>query len=148
MRINKTTYGFVIQTWDTELNRWIDQQFVAGDQTEYEEAATDRTLDPADIWRNGPEPYLPFHMKQPDEVSVGDGSFYVLEIMGDLEPQLHGPYATEEEQNRKAVQLRREDPGKRNGLFRLDVSATAAPDVSPYSGAELSDPLAPNKEDK
>jgi len=133
----------VIQTWDTELNRWIDQEFVAGDQTEYEEADTERTLDPVDIWPDGPEPYLPFHMQQSDEVSVGDGSFYVLEIVGDLEPQLHGPYATEVERDQKAVELRREDPGKRNGLFRLDVSAKAAPDVGPYSGAELSDPRSP-----
>ena len=148
MKINKITHGFVIQTWDTELNRWIDQQFVAGDQTEFEAVGSNRILDPADIWPDGPEPYLPFHMQQPDEVSVGDGSFYVLEIVDDLEPLLHGPYATEEERDQQAVALRRADPGKRNGLFRLDVSAMAAPDVSPYSGAELSDPLAPNKEDK
>ena len=142
MRINKTTYGFVTQTWDTVLNRWIDQGFVAGDQTEYEEAATDRILAPADIWPDGPEPYLPFHMKQPDDVSGGSGSLYVLEIVDDLEPQLHGPYATEEDRDQQAVQLRRQDPGKRNGLFRLNVSAKAAPDVGPYSGAELSDPFA------
>ena len=67
-------------------------------------------------------------------------SFYVLEIVGDLEPQLHGPYATEEARDQQAVQLRRGDPGKRNGLFRLNVSAKSAPDVGPYSGAELSDP--------
>ena len=148
MRINKTTYGFVIQTWDTELNRWIAQEFVAGDQTEYEEADTERTLDPADIWSDGPEPYLPFEMKQPDDVAGGGAPFFVLEIVDDLEPELHGPYATEEERDQQAVQLRRADPGKRNSLFRLDVSAMAAPDVSPYSGAELSDPLAPIMEDK
>lgn len=147
MRINKITCGFVIQTWDTELNRWIDQEFVAGDQTEFEEAGTNRILDPADLWRDGAEPYLPFHMTQPDGASAGGPSFYVLEVVDDLEPQLHGPYVTEEERDQQAVQLRREDPRKRNGLFWLNVSTAAAPDVGPYCGAELSDPLAPHKED-
>ena len=148
MRINKTTYGFVIQTWDTELNRWIAQEFVAGDQTEYEEADTERTLDPVDIWPDKPEPYLPFHMKQPDDVAGCGAPFFVLEIVDDLEPELHGPYATEEERDQQAVQLRRGDPGKRNGLFRLNVPPTAVPEVGPYSGAELSDSPAPNKEDE
>ena len=143
MKINKITHGFVVQTWDTELNRWISQEFVAGDQTEFEAGGSDQILNPADIWPDGPEPYLLFHMRQPDEVSMGGNSLYVLEIVGDLEPQLHGPYGTEEERDRQAVKLRRADPRKRNGLFRLDVSPAAAPDVGPYSGAELSDPPAP-----
>ena len=148
MRIHKITHGFVVQTWDTQLNHWIAQEFVASDQTEFEAVGSDRLLEPHDIWLDRPEPYLPFEMNQPAGVP-GDGtSLYVLEIVGDLEPQLHGSYATEEARDRKAVQLRREDPGKRNGLFRLNVSAAAAPDVSPYSGAELSEPLAPTKEVK
>src|ERR1035438_3730424 len=88
MRINKITQGFVVQTWDTELNRWIGQEFMAGDQTEFEAADSDQILDPADIWPTGPEPYLLFHMKQPDEVSLSGDALYVLEIVGDLEPQL------------------------------------------------------------
>jgi hypothetical protein len=148
MRINKITPGFVVQTWDTELNRWIGQEFVAGDQTEFEAADTDRILDSADIWPERPEPYLPFQMTQPNEAAVVGAALFVLEIFGDLEPQLHGPYATEEARDRQAVQLRRQDPGKRNGLFRLNVTTTTAPDVGPYSGAELSDPLAGNQEDK
>ena len=148
MRINKITHGFVVQTWDTELNRWVGQEFVAGDQTEFEAADSDRILDSADIWPDRPEPYLPFQMKQPDEAAVVGAALHVLEIVGDLEPQLHGPYATEEAQDRQAVQLRQQDPGKRNGLYRLNVSTTTAPDVGAFSGTELSDPLAPNKEDK
>ena len=69
MRINKITPGFVIQTWDTELNRWISQEFVAGEQVEYEHVGSNRTLDPSDIWLETPEPYLPFLMSQPDQIS-------------------------------------------------------------------------------
>ena len=68
MRINKITYGFVIQTWDTELNKWIRQEFVAGDQTECEHAGSNHILDPVDIWPESPEPHLPFLMNQPDEI--------------------------------------------------------------------------------
>lgn len=67
MRINKITDGFVIQTWDTELKSWIAQEFVAGTQTEYEQADSGRILDPSDIWPDTDEPYLPFLMTQPDE---------------------------------------------------------------------------------
>jgi hypothetical protein len=73
MRINKITHGFVMQTWDTDLNKWIRQEFVAGDQTEYENAVSDRILDPVDFWPESPEPYLPFLMTQPDEINKTKG---------------------------------------------------------------------------
>jgi hypothetical protein len=69
MKINKTTTGFVIQTWDTDLRKWTGQEFVAGDQCEYEQAGTFQTLTPAEIWPNSPEPYLPFLMRQPNEIA-------------------------------------------------------------------------------
>jgi hypothetical protein len=34
----------------------IDQEFVAGDQTEYEAVGSDRRLEQHDIWPDGPEP--------------------------------------------------------------------------------------------
>jgi len=71
MKINKITTGFVIQTYDTDLMKWTGQEFVAGDQTEYEEAGTARILTPAQIWPQVPEPYLPFLMQQPDEIAKG-----------------------------------------------------------------------------
>jgi len=68
MRINKITHGSVMQTWDTDLNKWIEQELVAGEQTEYEHAGSDRILDPVDIWPEALEPYLPFLMTHPDEI--------------------------------------------------------------------------------
>jgi hypothetical protein len=70
MRINEITPGFVIQTWDTDLTEWVDQEFVAGDQTEYEHSSTGRMLDPAEIWPDTPEPYLPFLMTEPAEINA------------------------------------------------------------------------------
>ena len=69
MKINKITTGFVIQTYDTVLQKWTGQEFVAGDQTDYEEAGTGAILTPAEIWPGSPEPYLPFVMRQPDEIA-------------------------------------------------------------------------------
>jgi hypothetical protein len=66
MKINKITTGFVIQTYDTDLQKWTGQEFVAGSETEYEEVGTERILDPAQIWPDSEEPYLPFLMQQPD----------------------------------------------------------------------------------
>lgn len=31
MKINKITTGFVIQTFDTELGKFVSQEFIAGD---------------------------------------------------------------------------------------------------------------------
>jgi hypothetical protein len=68
MKINKITCGFVVQTYDTELQKWTEQEFVAGDQSEYELAGTFQTLTPVEIWPDLPEPYLPFLMRQPEEI--------------------------------------------------------------------------------
>ncbi len=64
MKINKITTGFVIQTYDTESQKWLGQEFVAGDQSDYEEAGTGMTVNPSQIWAS--QPYLPFLMQQPD----------------------------------------------------------------------------------
>jgi hypothetical protein len=68
MKVNKITTGFVIQTYDTDLMKWAGQEFVAGTQTDYEEAGTGTILDSAKIWPNSDEPYLPFDMRQPNEI--------------------------------------------------------------------------------
>ena len=141
MRINKITTGFVMQTWDTELNKWIAQEFVAGDETNYEKAGGDAAdpIEPREVWPGWPdtEPYLPFDMKPPEESQPSAPRFYLLETIDDIEPQLHGPFPSPERRDEQAIQLRRQDPGKRNGLFRLDLSATAEPEAGPYCGAEL-----------
>ena len=136
MKINKITTGFVIQTWDTELNKWIAQEFVAGDETNYEKIGG-TSVDPNEIWPDVPKPYLPFDMKPPEESQPGAPRFYLLETIDDIEPQIHGPFPSPERRDEQAIQLRRQDPGKRNGLFRLDLSATAEPEASPYGGTEL-----------
>ena len=68
MLVNKITAGFVIQVFDTELRRFVSQQFVAGDDVAYE----DKNGDPVD-WREGEDAYQPFDMVQPRQGGDTDG---------------------------------------------------------------------------
>lgn len=63
MKINKITIGFVIQTWDTTENKWISQEFIAGDEVDYENEQGE-TIKPSDVFPDN-EPYLPYEMVQP-----------------------------------------------------------------------------------
>jgi hypothetical protein len=98
MRINKITTGFVVQTWDTELKKWISQEFLAGDEINYEKADGDAAdpIEPREVWPGWPdtEPCLPFEMKPPEAIQPGAPRFYILETVDDIEPQLHGRSAS------------------------------------------------------
>ena len=64
MLVNKITDGFVIQTFDTELGRFVSQEFKAGDGSDYE--TVDGTVVENEALNvNGKEAYLPFDMVQP-----------------------------------------------------------------------------------
>ena len=56
--LKKITTGFVVQTFDPETNRFISQEFVAGDECEYE----NEEGNPVEAIE---EAYLPFDMVQP-----------------------------------------------------------------------------------
>jgi hypothetical protein len=64
MLVNKVMAGFVVQVFDTEKRRFVSQQFVAGDQCDYE----DQDGNPVDrkaLEADGKEAYLSFDMVQP-----------------------------------------------------------------------------------
>ena len=79
MLIKKITTGFVIQVFDTEKKDWVSQEFVCGDECDYE---TDETNDDGEFLDDkgevvddvcdllpSPEPYLPYEMKQPEQLA-------------------------------------------------------------------------------
>ena len=74
MLVNKITTGFVSQTYDTVKGAWLDQNFVAGDQCDYEvngEAVDDDWFFTGhDLASGRTEPYLPFEMVQPGGVAI------------------------------------------------------------------------------
>ena len=57
MKVKKITTGFVIQEYDVDAKEWISQEFVAGDQVEWEDENGEATAAVCD--------YLPFNMDQP-----------------------------------------------------------------------------------
>jgi hypothetical protein len=74
MIINKITTGFVVQVFDTDKGQYILQEFIAGDQVDYEERVLGHEGNPLGAkemakFNFGPEaekePYLPFDMVQP-----------------------------------------------------------------------------------
>lgn len=73
MTIKKITTGFVIQTFDTDQNKFVSQEFVAGN-SEYEDKNGDtislgdnEEADKTFFAKPGGEPYLPFDMVQPTD---------------------------------------------------------------------------------
>lgn len=76
MKFNKITVGFVVQTFDTNLNRYVAQEFIASDDVSYENVETGERLTPKELEtlgdqgfgpRSEVEPSLPFTMVQPQE---------------------------------------------------------------------------------
>jgi hypothetical protein len=73
MTVDKITIGFVIQRFDTEKKHYISQEFIAGDQVDYEssdgEPLTKAQKEELAGIGFGPsatiEAYLPFDMVQP-----------------------------------------------------------------------------------
>jgi len=63
MLINKITTGYVIQTYNTETGRCEAQDFIAGDECEYEFSETGQPFD-VDSLETELE-YQPYNMEQP-----------------------------------------------------------------------------------
>lgn len=64
MIINKVITGYVVQSYDTETNEYINQAFIASDEVEYETEDGD-SVNQDEIDKVG---YLSFDMVQPKEL--------------------------------------------------------------------------------
>lgn len=62
--------------------------------------------------------------------------YYVLFIWGDIEPEVWGPYSTEERRDEKARALRKEH-GEDHGIYGIDCASR--PEVWSYSGGFFND---------
>jgi hypothetical protein len=70
MKINKITPGFVVQTYDTNTGRCVEQSFIAGDDGDV--AYEDHNGDAVD-WREDEDACQPFDMVQPKQGGDTDG---------------------------------------------------------------------------
>ena len=99
MRINKITVGYVSQTFDTDLGRFVSQEFVAGDQVDYEdEDGVPVGSDLLEVKKKvkgkkgrmktvKEEACLPLEMKQPNELGLYDDTGNIeLSDGGCIEP--------------------------------------------------------------
>lgn len=66
MIVNKVTDGFVIQRFDTEKKIFIDQEFIAGSSSEYEDS-NGNSVDFDLLVVDNQEVYLPYDMVQPKQ---------------------------------------------------------------------------------
>ncbi len=60
--------------------------------------------------------------------------YYVILVWSDIEPETYGPFATDEERDAKALELRAEDD-EESGIYPATVDDSGLLDVGTYSGA-------------
>lgn len=58
--------------------------------------------------------------------------YYVIIVYGDIEPDLHGPFNTSEEQDIRAKELRKDNP--EDGIYWLSIGEDGEPEIGAYSG--------------
>jgi hypothetical protein len=115
-KYNKITPGFVTQAFEKRDEKFIcvEQEFKAGDPVDRENEQGEAVdVDVRD------EVYQPFHMVQPGL------DYYVFEIWSCVEPVLHGPFATDDEQQQCIDKLREEEGEDENTFFVMNVSKGA-----------------------
>lgn len=61
-----------------------------------------------------------------------ESAYYVLFVVNDIEPELHGPFGDPDERDDHARKLRREY-GNDHGIFPLDIDDDGIPSTSAYS---------------
>jgi hypothetical protein len=66
MLITKTTYGFVTQVFDSETKECIGQEFVSGDQIDFEDEDCESIYD--DVVTD--ELWYPYNMESPKKSEV------------------------------------------------------------------------------
>jgi hypothetical protein len=83
MLIHKTTIGFVTQVYDTDSQRFIRQDFIAGDDVSYETPEGEPIAMPPSgvIQDHAYDHHLPLEMKQPDETSAEERLREIEEVL-------------------------------------------------------------------
>lgn len=66
-------------------------------------------------------------------------AFYLMVVVGDVEPELFGPFVTEEQRDAAAKSHRVQDPERHDGIYWLNVGAKGALETGAYSGGFFDD---------
>jgi hypothetical protein len=63
---------------------------------------------------------------------------WLVVVEGDVEPRLEGPFKSDQVRVGAAQEHRRKDCQERDGLYRLDISASASPRIYSFVSREVS----------
>lgn len=59
---------------------------------------------------------------------------YLIKVIGDVEPDIVGPMASDEEVFEAAIEHRKTDGDLHDGLFWLDIDENGVPAIGSFSG--------------
>jgi hypothetical protein len=62
--------------------------------------------------------------------------FYLIYVWGDVEPEIHGPYETEDERDIAAGVMRHQNSDD-GGIYWLDITPDRTPATGSFSGAYM-----------
>lgn len=62
---------------------------------------------------------------------------YLITVYGDVEPELSEPFESEDEVLDAAIEHRREDPEKCDGLYLLEISENGEPSIDAFCGGDI-----------
>jgi len=65
--------------------------------------------------------------------------YYLMVVVGDVEPEIKGPFFTTEERDAAAKAHRKQDPEMNDGVYTLDVDADSGVKVGAYAGGFFDD---------
>jgi hypothetical protein len=71
-----------------------------------------------------------------EQIKERKTELYLLKVIGDVEPELSGPFNTNKNRLKAAIGHRQNDPDKCDGIFKLDV-INGKPQVEAYYGIDL-----------
>ncbi|WP_018079315.1 hypothetical protein [Thiobacillus denitrificans] len=77
-----------------------------------------------------------WHFLLNTKVTSATDKHYLLVMVGDIEPELHGPYDSDDEVIQAARNAREDDPEMENGLFRV-YSRGGSVSIDSFAGIEL-----------
>lgn len=117
---NNTNYIVLFNSGFTDSYWWGDEDWYENRDLYEWGRENDNSKDPIVGWAEFPEVN-----------EVPRMYYYVLFIWNDIEPELIGPFDTEEERNRAALE-KREAEGDSHGYFMLNSPARV--EISPYGG--------------
>lgn len=62
---------------------------------------------------------------------------YLIVVVDDIEPEVRGPFSSDEQRVESAQYLRKKDPEKKNGMFRLNISENCIPTIDSFGAGEV-----------